>query len=72
MTTKSAFSALGAPMGLWAHERPVSRVWHCQIPSKVERSASKRPASGGCRFKLGKLRIKDNTAPEILNAVLSA
>jgi hypothetical protein len=51
MPTKSAFSALGAPRSLaWVHESPVSRVWHCQNPSKVAISASTRPASGGCRL----------------------
>jgi outer membrane protein TolC len=34
--------------GLGARE-PVSRVWHCQNPSKVAVSASTRSASGGCR-----------------------
>src|ERR1700730_11031956 len=32
------------------HESPVSKVWHCQNPSKAASSASTRPASGGCRF----------------------
>jgi hypothetical protein len=29
----------------------VSRIWHCQNPSKVAILASTRPASGGCRLK---------------------
>src|ERR1700730_13127347 len=59
MTTKSTFSALGAPMSLaWVHESPMSRTWHCQNLSKAAISnlsraaisASTRPSSGGCRF----------------------
>src|ERR1700720_1607559 len=36
--------------GLGARE-PMSRVWHCQYPSKVAILASARPASGGCWLK---------------------
>jgi hypothetical protein len=33
----------------------VSKVWHCQNPTKAAISASTRPASGGCRVS-GKIR----------------
>jgi len=51
MTTKTIFSALGAPMSLaWVHWRPVPRNWLCQNLSKAVISTSTRPSSGGCRF----------------------
>jgi arylsulfatase A-like enzyme len=51
MTTKSTFSARGAPTSLaWVHENPVSRVWHCQNLSEAAISASTRPSSGGSRI----------------------
>ncbi len=41
MTTKSTFSALGAPMPLaWVHESPAPRNWRCQCPPKAAISAS--------------------------------
>ena len=44
MTTKSVFSALRAPMSpAWVHESPVSRVWHCQHPSKVDPPVGTHP-----------------------------
>jgi type I restriction-modification system DNA methylase subunit len=47
---KIHISALGAPMSLaWVHESPAPRNWH---PPKAAISASTRPSSGGCRFKI--------------------
>jgi hypothetical protein len=65
------FGARRADGALGARE---TRVEGLALPNSVESGTLNVKKAGirGCRFKLGKLRIKDNTAPEILNAVLSA
>ena len=66
MTTKSAFSALGAPMSLaWVHESPASSIWHCQNPSKAPSLASVRPASGGCRINFEKKKGRQGSLPAL-------